>query len=152
MLKERKITMFDFENKPVKDWTLAEAKEYCKYKNKNNECMLIVPNTSCKLLKCNLCCNKPKNTEFNTLPKFTPDEIAFCRLIKKTTPWVNYIARSSMSLMYLELQPVFSDYGCFDTGRTGYCTKIDVKFFPQIKPLTYYAIDDIIKQGENNNA
>lgn len=142
--------MFDFENKPVKDWTLAEAKEYCmnhpreEYYCRGKNCILN-DTESCIGFFCDM------ELRDNTIPKFTPDEIAFCRLIKKTRSWANYIARSSLSLVYMELQPVFATSGYFDTGRTGYYTEIDAKFFPQIKPLAYYAIDDIIKQGENNN-
>lgn len=146
--------MIDFENKPIQDWTLAECKEYCENK-KCDKCY----NTNdkelksyCQLAKQNICCEEPCCYNLKTIPKFTLDEIAFCRLLKKTCPWANYIARSSMTLVYLELQPVFTHNGYFESGRTGRCRKIDEMFFPQIKPLTYYAIDDIIKQGDDNNA
>lgn len=147
--------MFDFENKPVKDWTLEEAKEYCEskhgdkcYDSETEEELLAY----CKLAKYNVCCEEPKYYNLNNIPEFTPDEIAFCRLIKKTYPWANYIAKGSMALMYSELRPVFTTYGYFEYGSTGRCTIIDYKFFPQIEPLTYYAINDIIKQGNDNNA
>lgn len=141
----------NFENKPVKDWTLAEAKEYCmNHTDGETYCLgkdcILNNSENCIGFFCDM------RLKDNTIPKFTLDEIAFCRLIKKTYPWANYIARSSASLAYLELQPAFTASGYFNTGRTGYCTKIDKKFFPQIKPLTYYAIDDIIKQGEEDNA
>lgn len=88
----------------------------------------------------------------NTIPEFTSDEIAFFRLIKKTCPWAKYIARNKMSLAYLELEPEFSGSGYFYSGKTGRYTQIDEDFFPQIKPMTYYSINDIIEQGENNDA
>lgn len=143
--------MFDFENKPVKDWTLEEAKEYCM--NRAYDAIHCY-GESCILKNTNSCIGIFANMQLkdNTITKFTPDEIAFCRLIKKTYPQANYIAKGSMTLIYSELRPVFTTYGYFESGNTGRHTIIDYKFFPQIKPLTYYAIDDIIKQGDDNNA
>lgn len=149
--EKRMTTMFDFENKPVKDWTLAEVKEYCKAHCTNEEYCL---GKDCTLRDTESCTVFFTEMELkdNTIIEFTHDEIAFCRLLKKTCPWANYIARSSITLVYLELQPVFTHNGYFESGRTGRYTKIDEKFFPQIKPLAYYAIDDIIKLGDDNNA
>lgn len=141
--------MFDFENKSVKDWTLAEAKEYCmSHIHEKHYCLgknCILNNAeSCIGLFCNM------ELKDNTAQKFTPDEVAFCRLIKKTHHWANYIARSLCSLTYMERQPVFTSSGYLDTRTAGYRTEIDSNFLPQIKPLTYYVIDDIIEQGEKN--
>ena len=140
--------MIDFENKPIQDWTLAECKEYCERHYCGN---YFCTGETCILNDSDNCIGEFKDLNFNNIPKFTPDEIAFCRLIKKTYPWANYIARTSYNnIFYLEYIPKFSDdksYFIIDT--TGNHAKIDSNFFPQIKPLTYYAIDDIIKQGEN---
>lgn len=147
--------MFDFENKPIKDWTLAECKEYCEskrgsgcYSAETEEELLAY----CKLAKCQVCCEEPRYYELNDIPKFTPDEIAFCRLIKKTHPYVNYIVRGHVYLYVMELKPCFDKNGYLEAGTTGRYAQVDSDFFPQIELLTYYAIDDIIKQGENNNA
>lgn len=141
--------MLDFENKPIKDWTLVEAKLYCiNRRNEQNICCL---DNNCLLRTHNICAYEPKHYKILlAIPKFTPDKIAFYRLIKKTHPWAKYIVRSKMSLMYFELKPKFSDNGYLYSGKTGKYIQIDEELFPQIKRSTYYAIDNIIKQGENN--
>ena len=144
--------MFDFENKPVKDWTLAEAKEYCKNRAYDNtHCY----GASCVLKNTNSCIGIFANMRLknNTIPKFAPDEIAFCRLIKKTYPWANYVTRDNFNdLKFIELFPRFDKEGRNEIGTTGCLITIQSDFFPQIKPLTYYAISDIIKQGDGDNA
>lgn len=87
--------MFDFENKPIKDWTLAEAKKYCEnHYSGQNHCI----GKDCILNNTESCIGIFTNMELkdNTFPKFTQDEIAFCRLIKKVCPWAKYITRSSI--------------------------------------------------------
>ena len=144
--------MFDFENKPVKDWTLAEAKLYCS--NRRNKQNVYCFDNDCLLRVNDICGYEPKHYKILSFtPKFTPDEIAFCRLIKKTYLWVNYVTRNKFNdLKFIELFPRFDEEGRNEVGTTGRLITIQPNFFPQIKPLTYYAIDDIIKQGENDNA
>lgn len=142
--------MFDFENKPIKDWTLAECKEYCK----NHIC----GDTYCFGKDCIIndtesCIGFFTDMELkdNTIPKFTSGEIAFCRLIKKTYPWGEYIARGkSGGLRIFEKNPIVNEVFCEKPNTKS--VVLNDSFFPQIKPLTYYAIDDIIKQGNDSNA
>ena len=142
--------MFDFENKPIQDWTLAEAKEYCKNKYVQAPYSQNCRN-SCILSNCKLCSFLPKEMNFNTAIKFTSDEIAFCRLIKKTYPCGEYIARGkSGGLRIFEKNPTVNEVFCEKPNTKSVI--LNDSFFPQIKPLTCYSIDDIIKQGENSNA
>lgn len=140
--------MIDFENKPIQDWTLAECKEYCERHYCGN---YFCTGETCILNDSDNCIGEFKDLNFNNIPKFTPDEIAFCRLIKKTYPWANYVARNKFNdLKFIELFPRFDKEGRNEIGTTGCFITIQSDFFPQIKPLTYYSIDDIIKQGGNN--
>lgn len=145
--------MLSFENKPVKNWSLAEAKEYCETKLKDEDCEAMEETELCgycKLAKYNICCNEPKYFNFNEIPKFTPDEIAFCRLVKKTFPWCNYVVRSPFALEFTEFRPLLTEFGNIEEDSVGRYFTIEYYFLPQIKRSTYYDIDNIIKQGENN--
>lgn len=142
--------MFDFENKPIKDWTLAEVKKYCKVHFSGTT---YCTGHGCILNNTNSCIGIFSEMELkdNAIPKFSPDEIAFCRLVKKTYPWANYVARNKFSnLKFIELFPKYDEEGRNEDGTTGYFITIQPDFFPQVEPLTYYAIDDIIKQGESS--
>lgn len=143
--------MFDFENKPIKDWTLKECKEYCKNTHHKGSCIIQEDSAKyCVLAKNNTYRFSPACYNLTTLPDFTSDEIAFIRLVKKTYPCVNYISRSKFnSLKFIELTSQFDERGNYKLGTTGCFITIQPDFFPQIKSLTYYAIDDIIKtKGE----
>ncbi len=138
--------MLDFENKPIKDWTLAECKDYCL--SRRNEYNTYCFDNDCLLRIHNICAYEPRNYKISSsLLKFTPDEIAYCRLVKETYPWANYITRNKFNdLKFIELFPRFDESGRNKIGTTGRFITIQLDFFPQIKPLTYYAIDDIIEQ------
>lgn len=120
--------MFYFENKPIQDWTLAEAKTYCFY-NSNKTCP---SNTSCALYNSHSCTHTFANMEFksNTIPQFTHDEIAFCCLIKKIYPWANYVTRNKFNdLKFIELFPRFDKEGRNEVGTTGCLITIQSDFF-----------------------
>lgn len=78
--------MFDFENKPIKNWTLAECKQYCENRRSKINSEYSYCGDYCALRKCRMCGFIPEEMNLKTFPQFTPDEIAFCRLIKKTNP------------------------------------------------------------------
>lgn len=142
--------MFDFENKPIKNWTLAECKQYCENRRSKINSEYSYYRDYCTLHKCRMCGFIPEEMNLKTIPQFTPDEIAFCSLIKKTEIWAHYLVRNGFgNVYYMELEPKF-DGKSFKHGTTGQYTMIGNNFFPQIKPLTYYTIDDIIKQGESS--
>lgn len=142
--------MFNFKNKPIQDWTLAECKQYCENRRSKINSKYSYCGDYCTLRKCKICGFIPEEMNLKTFPQFTPDEIAFCRLIKKTETWAHYLVRNGFYDIYcMELEPKF-DGKDFKSGTTGKYTMIGNNFFPQIKPLTYYAIDDIIKQGESS--
>lgn len=143
--------MFNFENKPIQDWTLAECKQYCENRRSKINSEYSYCRDYCTLHKCRMCGFIPEEMNLKTIPQFTPDEIAFCRLIKKTYPYVNYVSRNKFNdLKFTELTPQFNENGTVKIGTTGCFATFQSDFLPQIKPLTYYAIDDIIKQGEND--
>lgn len=131
----------EFENKPVKDWTLAEAKEYCEKHSLGQEfCMGL----NCLLNDSESCIGDFRYMELNDIPKFTQDEITFCQLCKKTFPWVRYVSLDELGRIQLtEECPVLED-GELWVSPSSRGKNVPTDFLPSVKPFIAYSIDDII--------
>lgn len=66
------------------------------------------------------------------------------RAIKAAYPWAQYIARTSNKLYFTELNPEFSEIGCFKPGTMGNYNSLPDEFFPSIRPRRYVSLEDII--------
>ena len=74
-------------------------------------------------------------------PRFTEDEVAMARMIKKKYPWANYIAMED------ELTPQFTDSGFFAPGTRGKCISLPREFMPAVQNGQSVSIKDIVGCG-----
>lgn len=138
----------EFKNKPVKDWTLAEAKEYCE-EHYGGETFCL--GKGCALNNARSCTGCFRDMELNNLPKFSQDEITLCRLVKKTFPWAKYIYLDDFGyIRFTEEQPILEE-GQFWILPTSRGKTLPADFFPHIVSFESYVIDDIIASNDTKS-
>lgn len=131
----------EFENKPVKDWTLAEAKEYCEKHYGGKICCL---GEGCVLNDFDNCIGVFKDMKFSNFPKFSQDEITLCKIFKNTFPWAKYIFLDELGYIRLtEGQPIL-DEGQFLLFPNIRGKTLPAELFPHVVSFESYDIDDII--------
>ena len=131
----------EFENKPVRDWTLAEAKKYCeKHYGGETYCL----GEGCVLNDTKSCIGVFKDMKLKNKSKFSQNEIMLCQMIKKTYPWAKYIFLDEPEyIVFTEERPTL-DEGQFWVSPTSLAKIIPDIFFPNITSFELYVVDDII--------
>ena len=131
----------EFENKLVRDWTLAEAKEYCEKRYGGKTYCLV---EECVLNDTKSCIGVFKDMKLKNKSKFSQDEIMFCQMIKKAYHWAKYIFLDEPGyIVFTEEQPTL-DEGQFWVRPASLTKIIPDIVFPNIASLELYAVDDII--------
>lgn len=138
----------EFENKPVKDWTLAEAKKYCE---KHYDGKTFCIGRECALNNSESCIGEFKDMELKYEPKFSQDEITLCQMIKKTFPWAKHIFLDEPGyILFTEEQPIL-DEEQFWVSPASRGKVLPAIFFPHITSFESYVIDDIIASDDTKS-
>lgn len=112
-------------DKPLKDWTLGEVKEYCTGSDCYNGCKLVESPGKCKILDV-----PPCEWDLGEKPRFTQQEVEDAQAIRRVFGRDGFIKRKSNSG---ERSMLLFDY-----------LYINPNLFPSIKPGQNYTLDEII--------
>lgn len=116
-------------DKPLKDWTLEEAKAYC-LKNYGDDCYEDNESNDCVLSKCGLCCSEPRDMHFKEEPCFTQQEVEDAKVLARAL-LADGFERNKIG-------------DVFAISKTAGRELIDSRMFPSIHPGQTYTLDEII--------
>ena len=118
-------------DKPLKDWTLGEAKEYCTSRNGNcaDDCIFSKKGIG---MVCGIA-PKPVWWTLPEKPRFTQQEVELFRAIQVLYPKAEYVERIKDSGVI-----ILSNNTC------GWITDIDKDLFPALRPGESVKLDEII--------
>lgn len=116
------------QDKPLKDWTLGEIKQYCTEKGKYcGDCPFLYDGTRCKLN------STPEIWPLESKPRWTQQEVESAKIISVLFPEATHIER-------LRGSKVLGITGAKD----GWIADIESSLFPGIKSGQSYTLDEII--------
>ena len=117
-------------DKPLKDWTLGEAKEYCTSRNGNcaDDCIFSKKGIG---MVCGIA-PKPVWWTLPEKPRFTQQEVELAKAIRTLFPKATFLERVSGR-----------DLG-ISNNIEGWMADIDSDLFPSIQPGQSYTLDEII--------
>ena len=116
-------------DKPLKDWTLEEAKAYC-LKNYGDDCYEENERNDCVVSKCGLCCSEPRDMHFEEEPCFTQQEVEDAKVLARAL-LADGFERNKIG-------------DVFAISKTAGRELIDSRMFPSIHPGQTYTLDEII--------
>lgn len=138
-------------DKPLKDWTFAEAQKFCKaQRNTPERC------STCKIKKF---CDKyfgrqgestsPKYWDLSDKPRFTEQEVEVLKYFREKL-LVKYIARKKNDALFGSGSKIIWDSEENDSFETaGPLHGIQTNLFPSIMPGTIISVDEIVKEGSD---
>ena len=113
-------------DKPLKDWTLGEALEYCqKHENCEKDGCRFASGIACKL-------NNPTNWDIEEKPRFTQQEAEAAKAVKVLFPCTTHL------IQFQPNEPVSAKAG------DAFVVNLNSVLFPNIQPGKPYTIDEII--------
>lgn len=119
-------------DKPLKDWTLGEVKEYCNPQGRCSGCALF--NRS--LGRCRFY-DGPYHWDLTDRPRFTEQEVESAKIISVLFPEATHIERLRGSKVLV-----------ITGAKDGWITDIESSLFPEIKSGQSYTLDEIIGGAE----
>ena len=117
-------------DKPLKDWTLGEIKNYCEKHDCTKDCPCSASNGECKINRVNPC-----EWDLEENPRFTEQEVEVAKAIKLLFPDVVKVCRFS-GVVKAECK-----------NGSGECM-IGAKLLPSIQNHQSYTLDEIIGGAE----
>ena len=126
-------------DKPLKDWTLGEVKEYCKGKgNLCGDCPFKYDVGRCKL-------NSPPNIwPLKSMPRFTQQEVEDAKTIKRMFGADNFTHIHKDEDGFCEMID-----GPGDDPNVGWCSiGMEEGMFPSLRPGETVTLDEIIGGAE----
>lgn len=117
-------------DKPLKDWTLGEAKEYCTSRNGNcaDDCIFSKKGIG---MVCGIA-PKPVWWTLPEKPRFTEQEVEFARLVKDACKNVVWVKRNDEHTLVWKTEHNEDEH------------RLPFRLFPSIKPGQTYTLDEII--------
>lgn len=116
-------------NKPLRDWTLGEVRDYCEKRDCTPDCPIQKADGECKINRLNPC-----EWDLSEKHRFTQQEVERAKAIKLIYP----------KTQKLDLVPCVIRIH-FDNGAK---VSLSADLFPSIKPGQEYTLDEIIGGAE----
>ena len=125
-------------DKPLKDWTLGEALEYCKkHENCGKDGCRFADGIACKL-------NNPTNWDIEEQPRFTEQEVEDAKTIKRMFGADNFTHIHKDEDGWPEMMD-----GPGEDGNVGWCSiGMEEGMFPSLRPNETVTLDEIIGGAE----
>ena len=118
-------------DKPLKDWTLGEIKEYCREKGYHcGDCPAIYDGNHCKLN------STPEIWPLKSKPHFTEQEVEAAKAVKVLFPCTTHL------IQFQPNEPVSAKAG------DAFVVNLNSVLFPSIQPGKPYTLDEIIGGAE----
>lgn len=121
-------------DKPLKDWTLGEMQAYCNNTDCANACWLYERHCYCPFTG-----TAPTSWDLSEPPRWTAEDIADAKAVKRVLPWAVHVGRSAHGVEYI----------CDENGDNS--RHINAVLFPDLRMGETVALQDILDaEGEEN--
>ena len=120
-------------DKPLKDWTLGEIKNYCEKHDCTKDCPCSASNGECKINRVNPC-----EWDLEENPRFTEQEVEAAKAVKVLFPCTTHL------IQFQPNEPVSAKAG------DAFVVNLNSVLFPNIQPGKPYTLDEIIGGADHD--